>query len=446
MAWPQTVAARLAAAFSTFEQDPQLRNAISALYVVDARTGQVLLNKNGLVGLAPASTLKVITSISAYELLGQQFRYETRFAYQQDQGKTALIILPAGDPTLGSWRWPATQETVILKNLAQAMRRANISTLDQVYIDQAGWQGEAVPEGWIWQDIGNYYGAGTGKLNWRENQFDVYLKSGKNIGDPVQLVGTKPAMPHYHLQSQLTSAAAGTGDNAYIFFPGTGFIGMIRGTIPVNENQFKISGAMPLPAAQFVHTLADTLSARGISAPAQSLDYEPGKFSRKPYTLLHTATSPALDSILFWFNRKSINLYGEALLKTMAYKHQGQATTQNGTALVQSFWQQKGIPASELNLVDGSGLSPLNRVTARAQVALLQHARQQPWFKNFYTCLPEYNGIKMKSGTIRGVKGFCGYHRARNGQEYIFAFLVNNYTGSQATLVQKMYRVLNTLK
>ena len=54
--------------------------------------------------------------------------------------------------------------------------------------------------------------------------------------------------------------------------------------------------------------------------------------------------------------------------------------------------------------------------------------------------------MKIKSGTIRNVKGFCGYHTAKNGKDYIFSFLVNNYNGSASGLVNKMYKVLDLLK
>ena len=53
--------------------------------------------------------------------------------------------------------------------------------------------------------------------------------------------------------------------------------------------------------------------------------------------------------------------------------------------------------------------------------------------------------MKMKSGTIRNVKGFTGYHTA-GGKTYIFSFLVNNYNGSTTALVRKMYTVLDVLK
>ena len=54
--------------------------------------------------------------------------------------------------------------------------------------------------------------------------------------------------------------------------------------------------------------------------------------------------------------------------------------------------------------------------------------------------------MTMKSGTIKDVKGFCGYHKAKDGKEYIFSFLVNNYNGLPSGLVNKMYKVLDVLK
>jgi len=442
--WSQTKTEKLAAAFQHFTADAQLRNGMASLYVVDAKTGQVIFDKNGLVGLAPASTMKIITSVSAYELLGKNFKYQTKFAYRKTGDGASILILPSGDPTLGSWRWPGTKEDIEIKGVSRAIRKLGVRAINEIILDNAGWNEEAIPGGWIWQDIGNYYGAGPAKFNWRENQYDVILKSGNNIGGPVSIVKTVPALTGYALQSELTAAAAGTGDNAYIYFPLHAAAGVIRGTIPVNQNSFRISGAMPEAGQQFVKALSDTLARMGLSVPQKATTSI--KTPTDKYTVFHTITSPPLDSIVYWFNKKSINLYGEALVKTMAYKNKGVGATDEGVEVIRNFWKEKGIPVSELNMVDGSGLSPLNRVTTRAQVSMLQHARKQSWFNGFYTALPVYNGMKMKSGTIRNVKGFCGYHRGKDGKEYIFSFLVNNYNGSAAGLVQKMYKVLDVIK
>ena len=52
----------------------------------------------------------------------------------------------------------------------------------------------------------------------------------------------------------------------------------------------------------------------------------------------------------------------------------------------------------------------------------------------------------MKSGTINRVKGFSGYQQSKEGNQYLFSMLVNNYSGSQYSLIKKMYKVLDELK
>jgi len=448
----QQINARLKNAFALFENDTQLQNGLASLYVIDARTGNVVFEKNAAIGMAPASTQKIITAASAYELLGKDFRYQTEFGYtgsiENGLLKGLLLIRPAGDPTLGSWRWEQTQVSKVVQRLTKAIQNRGIQQYAGIVVDQTYWDAESIPDGWIWQDIGNYYGAGAAGLNWRENQFDVTLKSAKALGSEVEIVITNPRLYHYKLSSNVKAAAKGTGDNAYIYFPLESEYGVIRGTIPVDENQFTISGAIPSPKKQFAATLQDSLHYMKIMNIAKEQD--PVQTARMTYdtrfTLLHTEVSPPLDSIIFWFNRRSINLYGEALLKTFSFQKKKQGFTDEGVRLVRDFWKGKGITATELNIVDGSGLSPLNRVTTKAQVNVLQYAKKQSWYAGFYHSLPEFNGMKMKSGTIRGVKGYCGFHKAKDGNEYIFSFLVNNYNGSASGLVQKMYKVLDELK
>jgi D-alanyl-D-alanine carboxypeptidase/D-alanyl-D-alanine-endopeptidase (penicillin-binding protein 4) len=438
----QTITQQLQKEFTAFERDSQLKHAISSLYIIDANTGQVLFDKNSQIGLAPASTQKIITSVTAFELLGKDYRYKTLFGYVGKIKNRVLqgdfYLKPSGDPTLGSWRWKTTNDTVFYNKISEAVRKINIIGYNDLSIDNK-WTSEVIPDGWIWQDIGNYYGAGASGFSWIENQFDIVLKSGERIGDPVTIVKTKPRS-YSSLISLARSEAKGTGDNAYVYYPQNDVNGVIRGTIPINENAFVISAANPHTEFQFQNTfnmiLMPELKIRQMKYENHSPDT----------TVLFTNYSPSLDSIIYWFNKKSINLYGEALIKTFAYEKTGFGSTDTGVAIVKKFWKQKGMDESELNIVDGSGLSPLNRVTTHAQVEILKYAKAKEWFPFFFNSLPEYNGMKIKSGTIRGVKGFCGYHKAKNGKEYIFSFLVNNYNGSASSLVNKMYKVLDIFK
>src|SRR5215203_48172 len=141
--------------FQKFEKDPQLKAALSSLYIINAKTGKVIFDKNSKIGLAPGSTQKIVTSASAYELLGKDFRYKTEFAI--DTIDSSLTIIPGGDPTFGSWRWTATNEFTLMKQIVQAVNELKIKQFSGVLLDGTGWDSELIPDGWTWQDIGNYY-------------------------------------------------------------------------------------------------------------------------------------------------------------------------------------------------------------------------------------------------------------------------------------------------
>jgi D-alanyl-D-alanine carboxypeptidase/D-alanyl-D-alanine-endopeptidase (penicillin-binding protein 4) len=112
---------------------------------------------------------------------------------------------------------------------------------------------------------------------------------------------------------------------------------------------------------------------------------------------------------------------------------------------LKSFWKDKGIDERMINFVDGSGLSPQNYASAKAEVQALLWAKKQPWFSAYYDGFPVMgNGMKMKSGSIKDSRAFTGYHTSTTGKNYVFSIIMNNY---QATdLSNALYNVLNVLK
>ncbi|MFZ1259355.1 MAG: D-alanyl-D-alanine carboxypeptidase, partial [Chitinophagaceae bacterium] len=308
---------------------------------------------------------------------------------------------------------------------------------------------QKIPDGWIFQDIGNYYGAGVAGFNWRENQSDILLKAGKFIGDDVKVARVDTLMAAGYIDNQLKTGKANSGDQAYYYFNyGNSSVSypILKGTIPLGEDNFKISIAVANPFSYFVNELVKNKLVGKAYANSNSFDISSIWQPAKSDINIYSHYSPSLDSIIYWFNKKSINLYGEALIKTFAYEKQGFGSTDSGVAIIKKFWKEKGLDEEELNIYDGSGLSPLNRVTTHAQVEILKYAKIKDWFPYFLKSLPDYNGMTMKSGTISDVKGFCGYHKSKDGKEYIFSFLVNNYSGKTSGVVSKMYKVLDELK
>jgi len=446
----QNLQMRLQNAFNHLQQDSQSRYASISLTVLDAKTGEQVFTANPYMGLATASTLKTITTITAFNILGKDYQYVTNLNYT---GKIEngilngdLVIKGSGDPTLGSWRYPETRENVVLSLWVDAIRKAGIEHINgRVIGDDSAFGTASIPDGWIWQDVGNYYGAGTSGLCWRENQFDIKLKTG-GIGSPVGVLRTVPEMPYIDIKSELRNAEAGTGDRSYAFLPINSNVMYLRGTYAQDQSKKSISVAVPDPAYDAAFRLADTLKRLGIDVVGGPVSVRALPQQPTGGNLLVSYNSPKLSRIIYWLNQRSINLYAEQLLKTMAMASGKVVTTANGVEVEQEFWKAKGIDPHSLNIVDGSGLSPGDRVTTLTMATILQTAKAAPWFADFYESLPIYNNTKMKSGSINNVLTYAGFQTSKDGHEYCFSIMVNNYNGSTSGIKQKMFQVLDVLK
>jgi serine-type D-Ala-D-Ala carboxypeptidase/endopeptidase (penicillin-binding protein 4) len=440
-------------AFNNLINDEQAKHALVSLCVLDANTGKTLYAKNEQIGLATASTLKNITAATAFSILGKDFQFQTTLAYTgtittDGTLKGNLMIIGSGDPTLGSWRYQNKENTVLTQWIA-AIKAAGIKKIEGSVIgDDRIFGTQTTPEGWIWQDIGNYYGAGTSGLAWRENQFDIHLRPGSSIADEVKIVKTVPATPYVQMVNELKTGASGTGDRSYAFLPPYSNVAYLRGSWGIGIAKTGISVALPDPAFDCAYRLQDTLKRLGISTGLQATTARLMTLNNQVIPSvtqkISTISSPSLSEMTYWFLKKSINLYGESLLKTIAIKAGKAGTTSKGAETEINFWADKGIDRTALNIVDGSGLSPGDRITTSAIATILFQIQKENWFPDYYKALPEYNGMKIKSGTINDVSAFAGYHTDVNGNKYVVVININNYSGN--SINKKLFKVLDELK
>lgn len=454
ISFAQTTAQKLERAYQNLKNDEQAKYAITSLCVLDATTGKVIFANNENIGLATASTLKTITSATAFYTLGKDFRYETKLSYTGQiladgtlQGD--IVITGSGDPSLGSWRYEQTKEANILNQWVAAIKAAGIKKIEgSVISDDSTFGTSTIPTGWIWQDIGNYYGAGGASICWRENQFDVHLKAGSSTGSDVEVLKTVPQTPYIQLVNELKTGATGTGDNAYGFIAPYTNIGYIRGTWGMGIKKTGISLSLPDAAFDAAYRLQDTLKRLNIgcsknASSTRLLALENKQIGSEQKPLL-TIFSPTLSQLVYWFNKKSINLYGEQLLKTIAFKQGKEGSTRNGAKAVIDFWAGKGIDKNALNMIDGSGLSPGNRITSMAMASILFQAQKEEWFADYIKSFPDYNGMSIKSGNINDVTAYAGYYTDKKGNKYVAVININNYSGSGIS--RKLFQVLDALK
>lgn len=413
--------------------EPMYSGSLS-FYVSD-ENGNKIYEYQSNKGLSTASTMKIFTAAAALETLGKDYQYKTKIAYDGN-----LYLTSNGDPTLGDDRFDGYKADNFKQKLIEVLKQKNISKISgDLIIDDAFFDFQKIPGGWAWNDMGNYYGAGVWGVNWRENVFDVNA-FGKDIKGVFYLNNVKWV-------NELRTE--GTSDKSLIYTAPYSEVVHINGSLPAKT--MKVSGAMPNPPKQLAIEITEELKKQNINFKGKIIiNSERIINGEKPIIfpenkMILEYKSPTLDKIVYWFLNKSINLFGETFVKTMAKEKTGNPSFESGIKYLKNFWKEKGIDERMINFVDGSGLSPQNYASSKAEVQALLWAKKQPWFFEYYDGFPTMaNGMKMKSGSIKDCRAFAGFYTSKAGKNYVFSIIMNNYQASD--LSNALYNVLNVLK
>lgn len=427
--------------------------------------GKTIYEFNGDKSLIPASNLKLITTATALQMLGGDFRFETKLSYDGSLKNGTLhgnlYIEGGGDPTLGSDRfegYPAMEE-LMLHWTAQVKKAGITHIKGSIVADASIFGNNPIPDGWIWTDIGNYYGAGATGITINENLYRLVFKPGKTVGDPTEVIRTEPSV-NFRFDNQVRTGAPGSGDNAYIFGSPYSLHRYLSGTIPAGVTEFKIKGSMPDPAMFTAELLNQSLTASGVD-----IGQSPCRFSdsvrvskNAERTVIFTQYSPPLKDIIRYTNFFSINLYAESLLKIMAVKKGLAGETENGLHTIAGFWKSKDVDIAGMFLHDGSGLSPQTALRPSQMTRILQLmsgdsvfvrsipvAGESGTLKRFCKGSKAEKKIIAKSGTLSKVICYSGYVRSKNGKLNPFSIFINNYNGSSSAVISKIETIMSLL-
>jgi serine-type D-Ala-D-Ala carboxypeptidase/endopeptidase (penicillin-binding protein 4) len=424
-------------------KDATMKHGCISLTIMNANTGEIVFEKNSDLGLPTASTQKIITSICVYELLGTAFTYSTSFTLQQDlkKNKTNLLVKGSYDPTLGSWRYASTNSDVILDTLSKLLKARKINQVKIIANPNSQTLQNHTSDGWIYEDLGNYYGAACEPLMWKENQYDLQLmRDDKNKQYSIQKTSPSWLADILQINPQVKFGANNSGDNTCIYRMPFGNKAVVKGTIGADLSELNISGSIE-GGKYFSQSLNRVLNSNNITNL-----FEEGNVITKDATPIYVHKSPSMDSMQYWFLHKSINLYGEAFLRTMAIKKYNNPSYEKGIEYIHSVCKQLKIDTQAVHIFDGCGLSPQNRISTKALATFLRYAYGRDYYKQFYNCLPIINDISMKSGSIHGARAYTGYIKSSDDTVYTFAIAVNNYDGSGKEMQSKLWKVLDVLK
>lgn len=450
------------------KKETTLQNASVSLCVIDAQTGNTIGEHNSKLSLTPASTMKIITTASALQLLGKDFRYETILQYTGTFDKTSgiingdLIIKGSGDPSLNSEYFRKPEDTFYVANKwTNILKEKGVKKITgQIVLDVSCFEDD-IPGTWVWGDLGNYFGAAPSGISYNDNKFYIVFKPAAKNGDSTFVSKTVPFLDNIKIQNNVK--AGGTEDNAMVYRAPLSNDVKISGTIPVSVKALSIEGSLPDPALLLAKHLQAAFAAQGIelknSETIKITSQNKKLYDKdKPRTTLYVYKSPTLEKIIFFTNLHSNNMYAESIFKTIALKKGSWGSTWQGMQTVSAHLKSKGFDSNGLFINDGSGLSRSNGVTAEHLAKILFMMNTDSLSKAaFYNSLPVAgisgslrtlgkgtaleNNFHAKSGYITRVRSYAGYMKAKSGKDICVSLVINNFNGSPSDTKKIMEQI-----
>ncbi|MBR4775894.1 MAG: D-alanyl-D-alanine carboxypeptidase/D-alanyl-D-alanine-endopeptidase [Bacteroidales bacterium] len=419
--------------------------------------GKTLASCNQDLRLTPASNLKLITTGCALHQFGADYRFETRLGYTGciDGDGTLhgdLYIIGGGDPTTGAGDKISTPADALFGQWEKLLRQAGIKRIDGRIIGNGhSYEGHLEHASWNYDDLGTYYGAGMNALCFYENAIDFDVSATRE-GEPVSFVQTYPETPWAHTGNYSFTGPAGSGNSLYLFTTDLAPYAELRGTFavdrdPKTEHFANKYGDLSCSFEFFKSLQADSLEVTGgyarvnRSGRIEGPDFVPQESAGTPEVFIGRTKSPKLEDIARETNWRSDNFYAEALLRAMGEKETGYAVYDSCAVARKNVLDQLKLSTDGIQLVDGSGLSRANYVSARWLADFLDAMKKSPAFPAFLSSLPApgqgtlkvvklgegADKVRMKSGSMNGVLCYSGYILDEEGNPSItFSILTNN--------------------
>lgn len=427
-----------------------LRHAPFSFYVKNLDDNSVVANINSNLSIPAASTMKLVTTATAIKVLGTKYKFTTQIKYSGYIDSTTntlhgdLYIIGGGDPTLGSkyYNKPGKERDFLTK-WADSIYNSGIHKIEgRVIADASIYKYQGVPSGWVWGDLGNYYGAGPSGLTIFDNILKLHFKTGPNIRDSTELICTHPYIPNLTIHNQVISAKS-KRDNAYVYSAPYSDFMFVKGSLHQNEDNFMVKGTIPDPEFVFAYEMDYALEKAGVHTAfyptTNRILISDTTYSKPNQNTLFKHYSPSLTSIINWTNQRSVNLFAEHLLCQISVKRNGYGSTYNGALITQAYWKSK-IDASGLFMTDGSGLSRSNAVNSKFFIELLAYMKDSQVLKNSLAIAGKKGTmasigrntsasgrVSGKSGTMTRMKAYTGYVKTKTGKNLAYAMIINNY-------------------
>lgn len=415
--------------------------------VVSLTRGDTLFARSPDALLLPASTLKLYTAAMALERFGPAHQFRTEILRDGSIGSDGtllgdLYLKGAGDPSL-SPRYASWNDGISPMNaIAELVWTSGVRRITgDVVGDASAFADRRVPDGWRTRYLQAGYAARVSALSVNENVAHILVRVTAR-GATVEFEERIPSVP---IQSSVTMRPGSRG-------------AMIRVWQDTTINRFRVNGWIgsqsPERKYRVVIEQPEHFAAASFRAALEQygISIEGGVRVQPAPPTAHVLTawaSPPLAQLLVTMNGESNNHFAELLFRNASRSGGSSGSAAASNASLRDFLTTRvGAEPDAVYAADGSGLSTLDRVTARSMVQLLAYARSAPWGQVFAATLPvagrtetlrgrmrqtpAEDNLHAKTGTTNDVTSLGGYVRTQSGELLAFSFLYNGRDLSRA--------------
>jgi serine-type D-Ala-D-Ala carboxypeptidase/endopeptidase (penicillin-binding protein 4) len=410
-----------------------------AVFVKEVNARDPLLSINADKSMNPASVMKLFTTYAGLELLGPGYTWKTEvYADGEIRNGTLngdLILKGGGDPKLTVERF-----WLLLKQLRerglQSIRGDLVldrSLFESIAFDPAKFDGEPL----------RAYNVAPDALlvNFKTVRFSFAQSvDGKSVSISPDV---KPAQIEIVNRVKLIDAPCGDWRERVV---------LDVQTVTATQLKISFSGSYPRSCGEKVWNVSLLDHARFVGGVFANLWKDVGgewkgavKLTATPANakLLASTESPPLAEVVRDINKYSNNTMARQLFLTLAAEKAAQPATSTAAGEVIKEWlRKKNIPAAELVLENGSGLSRTERASAATLGLLLDSAWRSSVMPEFISSMPLL-GIDgtlrkrargesvagqahIKGGTLSDARAMAGYVLDSAGKRWVVVMLVNH--------------------
>jgi D-alanyl-D-alanine carboxypeptidase/D-alanyl-D-alanine-endopeptidase (penicillin-binding protein 4) len=401
-------------------------------------SGDTLYAKNTQDSLVPASILKIFTAEAALLYLGPDYTFLTRLltdaqTVRQGTVEGNVYLVHSGDPSL---------TYADLTDLLAALKARNIQAINgNVYIDTTAYDQANFGPGWMWRDRQYCYAAPVNASIINHNCLAFKITPAKAAGHRASFVGN----PNYYYSGVANSVVTKRA-NARSCYVQLGMLAnngiSLSGCVPAGHFAWGASAVID-DIMGYNKSLMHWLFRRfGIQINGDILAGQ----APQGLSVIAVHQSQPLTVLVKDMLKKSDNIIAGSLFKKMGELYTRRpGSWQNGSEAVKNILAQRiEMNSAEMTLLDGSGLSPENRIKPAQMMKVLDFAfHHTPTNYPFISALPVagvdgtlkhrlYNvarKVRAKTGTMSGVVSLAGYTVSKDKEPIAFVIMVNGHRG-----------------